>query len=659
MSLFASLFAPERIALIGASADASRLTARAQIYLRRHGFSGTLYPINRHRRTVLGEAAFISLAEVPGPVDFAYVLLPTAQVAEAVGACAAARVPVVAVLADGFADAGSEGAARQREICTIARAGGVRLLGPNSMGMINVAGGIACSVNAVLEAASLPKGGLSLVSQSGGMMGTLLSRAAARGIGFARLIGTGNEADFAAGEIADLLVDDPETRVILLFLETIRDAGRMAVAARRAHARGKPVIVYKLGRSAAGARLAMTHTGALAGSDAAADAFFRASGILRVDCLETLFEVAPLAQVGPPKAARRAVRVVTTTGGGGAMIADRLGLQGVGIAGISDTTLAGARKETVAAALTAARNSDDADIVVAVIGSSAEFRPYEAVAGVIGADGVKPQVAFLAPEANASLRLLAEAGIAAFRTPESCADGVRAWLAWRAPRTAVQARDLSPIAKLLPAAGDEAGARAVFAALGIADGARLVDPDAPPPLEYPLALKAVAPGLAHKTEAGVVVLEIADAGQLARAARAMRTRLGPGVVRFLVQPMARGIAEVLVGFRRDPAVGPVVALGAGGVLAEIRADIVVSMAPVDKAEAEALIEGLACLRSARGYRGLPKGDLAGLARALVLVSGLAALPEVAEAEINPLIVMAEGEGVVMADALIRTAQVPP
>ncbi len=657
MSLAASLFTPRRIALIGASADAARLTARAQIYLRRHGFSGALYPVNPHRATVQGEPAFASLAQVPGPVDFAYVLLPTAKVAEAVRDCAAARVPVAAILADGFADAGPEGALRQREICAVARKGGVRLLGPNSMGMINVGVGIACSVNAALEAGTLPKGALSLISHSGGMMGTLLSRAAARGIGFAKLVGIGNEADLAAGEIADLLVDDRETRAILMFLETIRDAEPLAAAARRAHAAGKPVIVYKLGRSEAGANLAMTHTGALVGSDAAADAYFRACGMLRIDCLETLFEIAPLAQAGPPAAARRAVRVVTTTGGGAAMIVDRLGLAGIAVAGVHDTTLAGAGKETVAAALTAARDGDDADLAIAVIGSSAEFRPSEAVAGVIGAGGAKPLVAFLAPEANASLRLLGEAGIAAFRTPESCAEGVRAWLDWRAPRPSphrtLPGRDLAMVAKLLPKAADEAGARAVFAALGIADNARLVDPDAPPPLAYPVALKAVMPGLAHKTEAGAVALDVADAAQLARAASAMRARLGSGVVGFLAQPMARGVAEVLVGFRRDPAVGPVVVVGAGGTLAEIHLDLVLSLAPVDDGEAAAMIEGLACLAPARGYRGLPKGDLEAFARAVVLVSLFAALPEVTEAEINPLIVMAEGVGVVMADALIQ------
>ena len=654
MSLAEALFAPRRIALIGASSDPRRLTARAQIYLRRHGFKGALYPVNPRAAEVLGERAFPSMAALPEPIDLAYILVGTPLVPEAVGECAAARVPVACILADGFADAGAEGAGVERAMVAKARAAGMRLVGPNSMGMINVPASIACSVNAALEADALPKGRLSLVSHSGSLMGALISRAAARGIGFAKLIGTGNEADLSAGEIAELLVEDSETEAILLFLETIRDPERIAAAARKAHARGKPIIAYKLGRSEAGAALATTHTGAIAGSDAATDAFFRAHGILRVDQLETLFEIPPLAAAGPPQAPKRAVRVVTTTGGGGAMVVDRLGLFGIATARMHDTTLAGAAKGTVAEALADARDAADADLAIAVIGSSAQFRPHEAVAGVIAARGKNPLIAFLTPEAPASLKLLAEAGIASFRTPESCADAVRGWLDWRAPRTVPATPDVSAAKSLLPRAGDEPGARAVFAALGLPDGAVPVDPEDPPALSYPVALKAVSSSLAHKTEAGAVALDIADAAQLRAAAAAMRARLGGRISGFLAQPMARGVAELILGFRRDPTVGPVVALGTGGVLAEIFGDIVLRAAPVSEVEAAEMIGEVRGLAPARGYRGLPKGDLAALARAVARFSALAALPEIAEAEINPLILMAEGEGVVVADALLQT-----
>ncbi len=654
--LAASLFAPRRIALIGASADPARVPARAQRYLRRHGFAGELFPVNPRAETVQGERAFPSLAAVPGPIDLAYILLGTQHVEAAIGECAARSVPVAMVLADGFAESGADGAARQARLLAVAREAGVRLLGPNSMGVINVPAAIACSVNAALEAETLPAGRWSLVSQSGSVMGTLVSRAAARGQGFAKLVGMGNEADLTAGEIARLLVDDPDTDAILLFLETIRRPELFAAAARAAHEAGKPMIAYKLGRSEAGAKLAATHTGAMAGSDAAAEAFFRAHGIVRVDMIETLLDLPPLL-LGrrPPVAPKRAVRVVTTTGGGGAMVVDRLGLTGVATAHMLDTTLAGMGKDTIAAALSQARSAPDADLAVAVIGSSAQFRPQDAVSGVVAATGPNPICAFLVPHAEASLRLLGEAGIAAFRNPEPCADGVRAYLDWRAPRAVPDAGDVAAAASLLGAAGDEPGARAVFAALGVADTARAIDPDAPPAdLAYPVALKAAGAALAHKTELGAVALNVADAKALAARAQEMRARLGDAVTGFLAQPMARGVAEAILGYRRDPMVGPVVVLGAGGVLAEVYRDVVLRLAPVSETEAMEMIDAVRGLAPARGYRGMPKGDLPALARSVAAFSRLAALEPVAEAEINPLILLPEGQGVVMADALLRT-----
>jgi acyl-CoA synthetase (NDP forming) len=657
-SLAEALFNPRRIALIGASSDAKRLTARAQVYLRRHGFSGELFAVNPRATEVLGERAYPTLAEVPGAIDLAYVLVNTSQVEGAIAECAARGVPAACVLADGFAEAGPEGVALQERMLAIAREGAVRILGPNSMGVINVPAATVCSVNAALEAERLLPGRWSLLSQSGSVMGTLISRAAARGFGFAKVIGTGNEADLSVGELASLLVDDPETDAILLFLETIRRPELYEAAARRAHAAGKPIIAYKLGRSEAGAALATTHTGAMAGSDAAADAFFRAIGIVRVDMLETLLELPPLLLGrAPPASPKRAVRIVTTTGGGGAMVVDRLGTMGVAVPKMVDTTLAGANRDTVVRELDEARGDDGVDLAVAVVGSSAQFRPQEAVAGVIGSSGARPLAAFLLPQADASLTLLGQAGIAAFRTPEACADGIRAYLDWRAPRetVAVSGVAVSGVAAargLLAAADDEAGARAVFAALGLEDRAVAVDPANPPKLAYPVALKAVSGAIAHKTEAGAVVLGVADEAALVAACAEMRGRLGAQIRGFIAQPMVRGVGEAILGYRRDPLVGPVVALGAGGVLAEVYRDVVLRTAPVDLATAEEMIAEVRGLAPARGYRGLPRGDLAALAVAVVAFSRLAGLAEVAEAEINPLIVLRAGEGVVMADALL-------
>lgn len=650
-TLASSLFTPRRIALVGASSDPTRLTARAQIYLRKHGYTGALFPVNPRADSVLNEKAYPSLRDIPGEIDLAYILVGTQHVEAAIADCAARGVPVAAILADGFAETGADGAARQAKLLDAARASGLRMLGPNSMGVINIPAATACSVNAALEAERLLPGRWSLVSQSGSVMGALASRANARGFGFAKMIGMGNEVDLTAGEIADLLVDDPDTDAILLFIETIRRPECFERAARRAHALGKPIVAYKLGRSEAGAKLAATHTGAMAGSDAAADAFLRALGIVRVEQIEALLEIPPLL-IGrnPPTAPKRAVRVVTTTGGGGAMVVDRLGLSGIATADMLDTTLAG--MGNVAKALSDARSAPDTDIAIAVIGSSAQFRPQDAVSGVLKAEGPHPICAFLAPQADRSLQLFAEAGIAAFRTPEACADAVRAYIDWQAPRPAIDPGDLSEIAALLAAAVDEPGARAVFAALGVPNSAVRVDPAAPPPLAYPVALKAVSAEIAHKTEAGAVALNVADADALRRAAAAMRNRLGATITGFIAQSMAKGVGEAILGYRRDPLVGPVIVLGAGGVLAEIYRDVVLRIAPVDEAEAMAMIQQVKGLAPARGYRGMTKGDLGALARAVAAVSRLAALPQVREAEINPVIVMPEGQGIVMADALI-------
>lgn len=675
-----SLLAPRSIALIGASGDPARLTARAQIYLRRHGYDGALYPVNPRASEILGEPAFASVEDIPEPIDFAYILLGTQQVEAQIGAVAAKGAKVACILADGFAEAGPEGQALQDRCLAAARAAGLRLLGPNSMGIINIPARIAASVNAALEAETLPSGRIALVSQSGSMLGAIMGRGAARGMGFSHLIATGNESDLTAGEIAAMLVDDPGVDAVMLFLEAIRQPQHYAHAAWKAHRAGKPIIAFKLGRSPYGAELATSHTGALAGSDAAAEAFFSAHGILRATMLESFLEIPALVMGRKPLAkAHRAVSVMTTTGGGGAMAVDALGVAGIEAripdahararleavdmhahGRLLDMTLAGTRPDRVQAAIEALAAAHDTDMIVPVVGSSAQFRPHDAVAGIVqGRDaiaGAKPVAAFLVPQADASLRLLAEAGVPAFRTPESLADALRAFLDWRAP---LPAPHVAAPEAALPAAPDEADARDLFAALGLASDAVRITGEAPPEgLRYPVALKILSPDLAHKTEVGGVRLNIPDAAALAAEMAAMRARVAAAapaarITGFLAQPMARGLAEVILGFRRDPEVGPVVLLGAGGVLAELQRDVALRLAPLHEAEAREMIAEVRALRVIEGWRGLPRGDVDALARAIVAVSRLAAMDSVAEAEINPL--MIHESGVTVADAWVVKA----
>ena len=685
ISLAQALFAPRRVALIGASGDPAKNTARPQRFLRKLGYAGDILPINPTRAEILGERAYPSLKAahdaLGGGIDHVFVMAPGEAALRAIEDCADCNVPLVSIFSDGFAETGPAGAARQAQLIERARSLGVRVLGPNSMGVIDIPGRLAMTVNAVLEGDVPPAGSTSVISQSGTMLGTLLSRGAARGLGFSKLVSVGNEADIDIGELVELLVDDPGTRVIALFLETVRDAASLATAARRAHAAGKPVAVYKLSRSALGEAMARSHTGAMAGADAALDAFFRDCGMVRVELLETLLEIppllagrAPLHLDHPPR-----VAVVTTTGGGAASVVDRLGVLGltamlpsaslkseleshgvrVSDSPIVDLTMASSA-ERYGAVLAALIASPDCDAVLAVVGSSAQFHPDFAVQPILASPwSAKPLATFLTPYAERSLTLLAQQGIAAFRTPEACADALACFFRWRAPRER-QARTTvaiaAPTQKRNP---DEADALALFAALGVpvVASATAIAPDFRHDIAYPVVAKVRSSNIAHKTEAGGVLLGIANQADFAMRVPAMLravagTHPRANITGVLVQRMEKGLQEVIVGYRHDAMVGPVIMVGAGGTLAEIYQDYALAIAPVSRGEALEMIGQVKGLTLIRGYRGLPRGDLAALAHAVAAFSKLALLPgqPVAEAEINPLIV--RQDGVVAVDGLL-------
>ncbi len=685
--LVEALLTPRGVALVGASADPTKNTGRPQRFLTSHGYAGKIHPVNPGRDEVQGLRAYKSVADIDGPCDHAFIMVPSAHVVDAVRQCGEVGIKVATIYSDGFAETGPEGQAKQDELLAVAAEAGVRILGPNSMGVICPASRLTLSVNAVLEMENIPVGRMGLVSQSGTILGTLLSRGAARGIGFSRMLSVGNEADVGVGELVDVLVDDPETDAILLFLEALRDAPALAKAARRAFEAGKPVMAYKLGRSQAGQAVALSHSGALAGEDKAVDAFFKANGIVRVETLETLFEMPPLLMGQTPPRGKR-VGVMTTTGGGASTVVDRLGAVGldvipapeavherlkdldlsIGRGPLIDLTMAGTREGVYGAALTALLESDACDAVVCVVGSSAQFHPELAVAPIVEVGGKaskaahKPISAFMVPQADASLRLLADAGIAAFRTPEACADAMRAFFEWRAPVGDVAANASAEGKTVTPK--DEAESLAIFAGLGVpvAPHAVIADTNEDHGLTYPLAVKALSADLPHKTEAGAVRLGVGSDMELAAALdeiRANVARVKPDLAldRFLVEEMVKGVGEVLVGFRLDPQVGPVVILSPGGVLAEVYGDSAIRMAPVAMDEAQAMIDEVKGLAPLRGYRNLPKGDLDALAGAIVKISSLAEIENPPlDAEINPMIVCGEGQGVFAVDGLVIAAE---
>lgn len=678
-----ALLHPGSVAIIGASDDPSKTTARPLRFLREAGFEGNVYPINPVRETVLGEKSWPSIASLPEVPDHVFVVADTRRVVAAVRECGEAGVPLVTILSGGFGEGGEEGQKRVEELLAVAREHGVRIVGPNSIGVVNPTNGMYLTANAAFAERALP--GTSLVaSQSGSVIGALMTRAKARGLGFAGLVSTGSEIDLTLGEMCEATLDDPEVLSYTLFIESMDNADDIARFARGAAERNKPVAVYKLGRSDAAAALSVTHTGALAGEDSEADAFFRACGFARVDNFEALIESDELMRrIGAPTAeAGDRIAVITSTGGGAAIVVDQLETRGMKVtrpssavfaklaeAGLDvednliiDLTLAGTKHELVTAALNALSDSGEFDLIVFVIGSSARLNPELAVKAVAESASLPtPVAAWALPDALASLEMLSDSGVPAFRTPEALADAVTAVLR----RRPVSVGDVATghAASATTHTLDERASGVLLSGVGVPFPAWVLSgPDAKveQQLRYPVVVKAMSEALPHKSEAGAVVLGVEDEAGVADAVRQIIANVGeydPSITvdTFLVQEMVTDVVtETLVGYRVSPTVGPLIMLAAGGTSTEIYGDATLRLAPVDLCAAREMLQEVTGLEAARGFRGAPHGDLDALAELVVSVSKLAVdAPEVVEAEINPVAVLPDGSGVVALDALAR------
>jgi len=688
IDLLRALIAPQSVAVIGASATPGKLTARPLTFLRQHGFAGRLYPVNPARTEVMGLRAYKDVASIPDQVEHAYILLDADAAIAALEDCAAAGVKVVSVLADG-----EVGRARQAKLARIARNAGILLIGPNSTGVVATKSGFACTTNAAFRGEQLGSGRIAALSQSGSVIGTLFSRGSARGIGFSTLISVGNEASTSIGALGSLLLDDPDTDGFALFLETIREPDALASFARAAVRAGKPVVAYMIGQSEEGQALSVTHTGALTGSREAVSAYLRQIGIRQVEFFESLID-APriLNRRAAPSGRPATVTVVSTTGGGGAMVIDRISVSGVSISGcggasrakleargiklghgkLVDVTLAGTQYETMKEVVSTLTDDPETGVLLVVIGSSAQFDPGKAVSPIIDVvaedvEGRAPVMAFILPEAPESLKMLETGGVPAFRNVEGCAEALRLYMA-----PVKQAEASVPflsdavhrlLAGFMPGPLDEVQSGAVFEAVGIRRPNQiLIAPDAnipdELPLTFPVVVKLVSPDLPHKTDAGAISLNVRDHDGLVAAIARMRQsaeRFEPGyrLNGILVQEMCEGLGEVLVGLTRDPIVGPVITVAKGGVMTEIYRDTAVRIAPISVEEAREALNEIKGLELLRGFRGKEKGDLEALAQAVADISCLALSDRVAEAEINPILVKAEGSGVVMLDSLIR------
>jgi acyl-CoA synthetase (NDP forming) len=688
VSAIERLLRPRSVAVIGASTDPTKTAGRPVSYLVKHGFKGGIYPVNPRASEICGLQCYRDVAALPEAPDVGIVLVGPDRANEAVAALANRGTAAAIVLAGGYGETGEEGARRQRELKEVA--GSMRILGPNTIGLVNITDRIMLSATAALEIGDLPAGRISVVSQSGGILGSLLSRAADRGIGFARLVSTGNEADIDVSEFVDVLIDDPETDVIALYLEGIRRPDRFRRAADRAAILGKPIVAFKVGRSETGSRAAVSHTGALAGADRIYQAMFRQHGVIRAETFSDLIDI-PGALVCKRRPKGNRVAVLTSTGGASTLIADGCGLLGLALpdpepetksklaslldgeqAAASrnpvDVTLAGVKPDIFRAAIDALLASPSYDALVVVVGTSALANPSLAADAMLECQSrsEKPILAYVSPHAPHVVALLNAKGIPAFAAPESCSAALAAmWQsATRRPRPDPGSAASLPdgLDALRSGQLDEAEAKAMFAQFGIpgvrertVSNARDVE-SAAREIGGRTVLKALSRQIAHKSDVGGVRLGIvpSDAKTAVEDMLAALARHGaPAPDGFLVQEMIADGVEMILGFTRDPQLGPTVLVGMGGVTAELVGDTSIRLLPIGRADAEEMIGELKTARLLTGYRGATKSDVAALADAIVSFARMAEAlgSRLVEAEVNPLFVLAEGKGVRAADGL--------
>jgi acetate---CoA ligase (ADP-forming) len=681
VSSLAPLFEPRAIAVIGASPRMGSIGGELFRNVLRGEYTGIAYPVNRSGAAVAGVRAYTSVAEIGEPVDLAVVCLPGSAVIEAAAEALAAGVRALCVISAGFAETGAEGLARQDELLALVRGHGARLLGPNCLG-IAVA---RPRLNATFGPRALPAGNVGFSSQSGALGLAVLERAAERRLGLSSFVSIGNKADISSNDLLEYWEDDETTDVVLLYLESFGNPRKFARVARRL-ARKKPIIAMKAGRTGAGARAASSHTAALAGSEAAVDALFHEAGVLRVDTLEELLDVTSLLSTQPLPRGRR-VAVLTNAGGLGILCADACESAGLALPALAETTV----EELRAVLPSEASTSNPVDMLGSAVGSTYStvlpillrdpgidsvivlFVPpvvagaQEVAAAIATAvdeahDNDKPVLACVISDKGIPEQLLS-APLAAFSFPESAARalgraaGRAEWL--RAPQG--RAPDLAGIAtrqakELVADANDRwldpAEARALLQAYGVPvvteRNAGSIDEAvaAADEVGYPVVLKTALAGV-HKTERGGVALDLRDA----EAVRAAAERIGPP---FIVQPLVRGGAELLVGAVQDPVFGPLLAVGPGGTFAELIGDASFRLAPLTDADATELARAGKVGRLLAGFRGAPPADIAAVEDLLLRVALLAEeLAEVAELDLNPVI--AGPEGVVAVDARVRVA----
>ena len=690
MNAISRLMRPERVAVIGASADVTKTAGRPVSYLLKHGFTGEIYPVNPKAAEICGLTCYPDIASLPAVPDVGIVLLGAERAQQAVRELAQMGCTAAIVLASGYGEVGEEGKRRQAELREAA--GSMRILGPNTIGLVNITDGIVLSASGALEMDHFPSGAVSVVSQSGGILGSLLSRAAARGIGLSKLISTSNEVDLELADFIDWLIEDDATKVIVLYIESVRNSEKFRQAALRAAAAGKPIVAFKIGRSEAGAKAAISHTGALAGADKMYDALFKQVGIIRADNFDSLLDM-PAALATGRKLRGNRVAILTSTGGAGTLVSDALGVSGFAtpapdaVTGSElralqdgdhaaldrnpiDVTLAGLKPDLLKGAISSLLRSETYDALVVIVGASALAMPElmsNAIKSCLGSTD-KPVIAYISPHAPKIGSLLTQGGVPAFSAPESCSAALGAMLhaaQWNSLPQSDKTGKTVQLESIPTGALDEAQAKQLFSKFGISCANEIIvnnaeqAAQAATKLGNRVVLKILSSEILHKSDMGGVAVNL-NAAQIGERLETMRVtvkaKAGITPEHFLVQEMVSGGTELILGMNRDP-LGTAILLGMGGVTAELLKDTTMRLLPTNGGlspeTAREMAMELKTWPLLDGYRGRAPADVEALVAAIVAFSEMVAQlgERLVEAEINPLFVLERGQGVRAADGI--------
>ena len=695
-------FRPRSIAVIGASREKGTIGGELFRNLVEADFNGPVYPVNRRATVVQSVAAYDSVLKCPGPVDLAFIVVPASSVIEVAKECAQKGVHALVVISSGFAETGAEGAALQEELVQVCRESGMRMIGPNCMGIINTDPNV--NLNGQFAPYRAIPGRIGFWSQSGALGVAVIDLADRLGIGLSEFVSAGNRADVSGNDIVQYWETNDNVEVILLYIESFGDPGRFARLAKRITAK-KPIVAVKSGRSTAGFRATQSHTGALvAASDITVDALFRQSGVIRTDSLDEMFDVAALLATQPvPKGDR--VAIITNAGGAGILAADACESLGMKVPELSLATQGLLRKFLLpiastknpvdmsgaavpadfARAIQTMSESEEVDSLIVIFIPPLAERPQETASEILQAvRGMRRKLpvisTFMATKGVSGQLSDGVIRIPSYPFPELAAQALARvtdygkWL--HAPRSvpprfavngteaaSIVARAIDSKEEWLSASDTEAFLKCfgISTVRSVQVGGTEEAAEAALGFAGKVALKAIAPGLLHKTEAGAVEVGLA-AEEVRRAAEEMRERVqqkGFAVSGFLVQEMVSDAVEMFVGVARDPTFGPLIACGAGGTLVELIKDVSVGLPPLTKQDAERMVHSLKTRQLLEGYRGGPQYDEGALEETILRISQMVEVtPEVAELDLNPLMVLRDGKGAIVVDSRLRVAGTP-